>query len=133
VNKVLPSIVLLVLVAGLAVACGRGATPEPTPPPPTATSAPTSTPLPPPTSTPPPAATATSEPTNLTEQKFQFVSALGTQEEGEPMAKALMGMDGIEEAKVNEVGVTVEYDPDVITLDEIRDAIESLGYKVQEP
>lgn len=138
--KVALATLLIVLVAaGLLSGCGAAASaPSPTAPPaPTATAEPAPT-VPPPTSTaPPPTSTAqpppTAEPeeTSLEKHKFKFVSPLGTQEEGDRIESVLTGLPGIEEVSVTEISITVGYDPEVITLDDVRKAIESLGYKVE--
>ena len=78
----------------------------------------------------PPRPTSSSAETGLEKHKFKFVSPLGTQEESEDIEHTLIGLPGIKEALVDEVSVSVKYDPDVITLDELQKAIESLGYKV---
>lgn len=56
---------------------------------------------------------------------------MGTQEEGDRIESVLTGLPGIEEVSVTEISITVGYDPEVITLDDVRKAIESLGYKVE--
>lgn len=121
----------ILCVISLMVACGgEEATPTPTPPPPTDTPGPP-TATAPPTSTSPPPPTATPEESEFAEQKFKFVAPLGTQEESERIENVLTGLSGIEEATVNEISVTVEYDPAAITLEEVQETIESLGYEVE--
>lgn len=118
---------------GSLAACGGKtiSSPTPTPPPPTATLRPPTATIPPPTATSPPPPTSVPEQTNVEEHKFRFVAALGTQEEGERIESILTGLPGIEEVRVTEISITVEYNPALTTLDEIQEAIESLGYKVE--
>ncbi len=124
----------MVLVAmGLLTACRRGTSSSSTPalPSPTATTRPPTATLPLPTATQLPPPTSTPEEAGLEKHKFTFVSPLGTQEESEPIENTLAGLPGIKEASVDEVSVTVKYDPKMITLEEVQKAIESLGYEVK--
>lgn len=133
------TLIVVLVAAGLLSACGGApAAPPPTAPPapaatvePAPTAAPPTSTAPPPTSTAPPPPTAEPEQTSLERHKFKFVSVLGTQEEGERIESVLTGIPGIEEVSVTEISITVEFNPDVITLDDVQKAIESLGYKVE--
>lgn len=98
--------------------------PAATVPPPTATAPPVAA-----TEAPPP--TAAAEQAALEKHKFKFVSPLATQEEGGRIESVLTGLPGIEEVSVSELSVTVQFNPDVITLADVQKAIESLGYKVE--
>lgn len=118
-------------VIGLLAACGGAATPSPTLVPPTAALGPSITTAPPPTATSPPPPTSPPEEVKLEKHKFKFVSPLGTQEEGERIESVLTALPGIAGASVTEISISVEYDPDVIALEGVQEAIESLGYKVE--
>ncbi len=67
----------------------------------------------------------------MEEHEFKFVAVLGTQEESERIEVTLTRLLGIKEASVNEISVSVKYDPKLISLEEVQETIEALGYKVR--
>ena len=136
------SFVLGLVMLGLVslMGCGRGAAEEPTSTPAdtatsvptaTATSAPTDTPTPAPTATPLPAPTATPEPVGE-RVSLEFVNQLSTAEEGEDIEMALHDVEGILSIRGDEFGLTITYDPDIITPDEVRQALAQIGHPVKE-
>lgn len=133
-KRVILILSMVLVTIALLTACGGTNTtpPTPSPLPPTATSNPPTATMPPPTSTSPPTPSSTPTPdeTGLEEQKFSFVAPLATQEEDERIRHGLTEISGIKKATVNEISVQVVYDPNVITVEEIRKAIEVLGYQV---
>lgn len=130
-NKALLMLGISLSVIGLVAACGGAATPSPTLLPPTAALGPSTATAPPPTATSPPPPTSTPEEVGLEKHKFKFIAPLGTQEEGERIESVLTTLPGISEASVTEISISIEYDPDVIALEGVQEAIESLGYKVE--
>lgn len=135
-------LVIILLVAG----CG-GSEPEPaaqpTEPPPTATApAPTDTPEPPtptpepptpepPTSTPEPTATPTPEVT-LEKVSLEFQTTVPSIEDAERVLRLLEEEPGIKDGIASEVSLDIRYDPELITLEEIRSFIESKGFPLKE-
>lgn len=125
---------LSLILASLAVlaGCGGGATSAPA----TSVPAATSTPAPPP-ATPVPAAPATpapaATPTPVTESvTFEFVNELATLEELEDMALELEEVEGIKGISGNEVSITIRYDPELLTVEELRTTMAQKGRAVKE-
>lgn len=104
------------------------ATPVPTD---TATSVPEATATPAPAATPTPAPTATPEPVGE-RASFEFVNQLSTAEEGEDIEIALHDVEGILSVRGDEFGLTITYDPDTITPDELRQRLAQIGHPVKE-
>lgn len=104
------------------------ATPVPTA---TATSVPEATATPVPAATPTPAPTATPEPAGE-KISLEFVNQLSTAEEGEDIERALHDVEGILTIRGDEFGLTITYDPDIITPDEVRQALARIGHPVKE-
>lgn len=125
---------LILLVSVFLAGCGGGeAAPTPAPAPaatstpePAATPAPTSAPTP----TPVPADTPTPEPSG--EQiKLEFVTPLSTAEQGEDIQQQLHDVEGILSIRGDEFGLTIKYDPDVITPDDLKQQMSVIGFPVK--
>jgi hypothetical protein len=113
------------------VGCAGGSTAVPTSAPvavPTATPAPTATPIPATTATPAP--TVTPEPAGE-KVSFNFVTQLSTAEEGDDIQRALHDVEGILSIRGDEFGLTITYDPKIITPEELRQKLAQIGHPVQ--
>jgi hypothetical protein len=126
--------VLAIILLGLVLltGCGGGAA-APTP---TSEAAPTSapaatlTPTSAPTPTPVPEATPTPEPVGEKVQ-FEFVTPLSTAEQGEDIQNLLHDTEGILSIRGDEFGVTIAYDPEILTADDLRQQMAIIGFPVK--
>lgn len=132
----------------LIVLAGCGAPSEPTTAPadptsaPPATSPPEATEAPAPTATSvpatatsePPTATTEPEPTAVTETvTFTFVNELGTIEEADPIHATVEGREGIIGTFGSETTITITFDPEILTVDDIVALMSEIGSPVQTP
>jgi hypothetical protein len=117
-----------VLITLLATACGGAAEPTPTPPPPTPTPAPP-TPAPP-TATPTPAATPTPE-KQLEEVTLEFQTTVPSIEDAERVLHNLEVEEGVEGGIASETSLTIRYDPELITVEEMRQFVERQGFPLK--
>ncbi|MFQ5855375.1 MAG: hypothetical protein ACE5LU_07020 [Anaerolineae bacterium] len=126
--------ILLMVIALLATGCGRGrepATPTPTSPPPTPTSVPpTATPAPP-TPTPKPAATPTPK-KKLEKVILEFRTTVPSVEDADRVLEILLEEPGVEDGLADENSLTITYDPEVTTVEEIREIVEAEGFPLRE-
>ena len=127
-------------VVGLVVlaACGGGttSTPATTSAPAAATAAPAATSAPPTAAAAPPTATsapaATSEPEGE-EVTFPFVTGLSSIEEIDDIDLLLHNVEGVLGIGGDENSITITYDPAIITVDELQQQMEAIGYPVKPP
>lgn len=118
----------LILITLFATACGGAAEPTATPPPPTPTTAPP-TPAPA-TSTPTPAATPTPE-VALESVTLEFQSAVPSIEDAERVLHSLEEKDGVKDGVASENSLTIRYDPELITVEEMRQFVERQGFPLK--
>jgi hypothetical protein len=91
---------------------------------------PTETPVPEDTETPVPEDTAADE--SVTEQiELDFVTPLSTVEEVDDIENLLHGVEGIISIRGNEVGLTITYDPEILTPDDVRREMSNIGHPVK--
>lgn len=127
-NFLAAMIALLILIALLVTACGGTEPPTPTAPPPTPTPVP---PTPePPTPTPAPAATPTPE-VLLERATLEFRTTLPSIEDAEAILHSLQEEEGVKDGRANEDALDIRYDPEVITLEEIRAFVERQGFALK--
>lgn len=91
---------------------------------------PTETPVPEDTETPVPEDTAADEP--VTERiELDFVTPLSTVEEVDDIESLLHDVEGIISIRGNEVGLTITYDPAILTPDDVRQQMSNIGFPVK--
>jgi len=104
------------------------AAPEATSELPTATSEPPTATSEPPTAPPEPTATPVSEQVTL-----KFVTPLGTIEELEPILQLIEQREGILGGFGSEIEITINYDPEVLTVDDVIALMEQINKPVVLP
>jgi hypothetical protein len=120
---------IMVAIVLLATACGAGPTAEPAaasatppPPPPTIEAA---TPVPP-TPTEAPASTPTPEST-MESVTLEFQNTIASIEDADRVLHLLEDMDGVRDGLATEDSIKIRYDPEVISLEDIRTFVERQG------
>lgn len=97
-------------------------------PPATTSRSPAQTPAPAATPTSAPAATSTSAGETIT---LEFTSTLSTVEEMDHIRDLLQDTEGILAITGTEVSITITYDPNILTVEDLRGKLEEIGYPVK--
>jgi hypothetical protein len=129
-NFLITIVTTLIMITLLATACGGAepAAPTSTPPPPTPTPAPP-TPAPA-TATPTPAAAPTPE-VALEKVTLDFQTTVPSIEDAEAVLHSLEEQEGVKDGIASEDSLTVRYDPELITVEEIREFVERQGFPLK--
>lgn len=78
---------------------------------------------------------ATAEPTATKvtiKVEFDYVTEFGTSEEIEPLLEDLLTFDGVLAASGSVFSVSITYDPDILTEDELRGILSEIGRPVKD-